>query len=93
MLGTKSDGGETEKLSWRKKSDKKKKCLGDFFCGIWKPDSLELLCVLHDKDVKTKGRNTIYRTWKENKDLSYQVQCIFHTRNYFTKENLFLNRF
>ena len=79
MLGTKSDGGETEKLSWRKKSDKKKKCLGDFFCGIWKPDSLELLCVLHDKDVKTKGRNTIYRTWKE-------------TKTFFTKYSVFFTQ-
>ena len=32
--GAKSDGGETEKLSWRKKSDEKKKCLGDFLRNL-----------------------------------------------------------
>ena len=91
--------GGLEELGWTKnptegklkvglaetKSDKKKSVWGNF-AEYENLIFLELLYVLHDKYVKPRGRNTICRSWKETKAFLTKVQCIFHTRNYFTKE-------
>ena len=95
LLGTKSDGGKTEKLNWRKKSDKKKRCLGDFFAEsgnlipssffvfyttrMWKPRE-GTLYTGHGRKQRPFLPSTVYFSHKE----------LFHKRELVFKQVLAL---
>ena len=89
-LRKKSEGGETGKVELRKKSGK---IVEGTFCGVWKTWLiLELLCVFMRQECENQGEEHYRQEREENRGFFLPDTVYFHTRKYFTKENLFSNR-
>ena len=92
-LDKKSNGRETKSWVGRSKNPTKRKV----FWGFAEYENLtflELLYVLHDKSCETQWKKHYMQVMEGNKKpFLPKVKCILHKKNYFTKNNLFWNRF